>query len=222
MSKPAFLTLKCGCSSFLGYPSPPRNDVQTILLDPNMRVAKSFLPPKMGENGCPSKVFLYRHFPGSPKRRGHVFLQQIPRGHHLLAVLFPLEMGVGQNRYPKWSPGQWKKRLKPAVLWWFNFDPHPMCISWARCWVKSFAGSRSCQPTANELRSHRGLSQYRGRTPQNGARLLFGFLQPKNVASKLRAFQKILPSPSLSPFPSPTTRPPRFRPPDRNGSVLSP
>ena len=27
----------------------------------------------------------------------------------------------------KWNPGKWKHRPKPAVPWWFNFDPHP-------CW----------------------------------------------------------------------------------------
>ena len=30
-----------------------------------------------------------------------------------------------KNGYPKWNPGKWKHGLKPAVPWWFNFDPHP-------------------------------------------------------------------------------------------------
>ena len=30
-----------------------------------------------------------------------------------------------KNRYPKWNPGKWKHGLKPAVPWWFNFDPYP-------------------------------------------------------------------------------------------------
>ena len=33
-----------------------------------------------------------------------------------------------KNRYPKWHPGKRKQRLKPAVLWWFNFDPHPYVV----------------------------------------------------------------------------------------------
>ena len=31
-----------------------------------------------------------------------------------------------KNRYPKWNAGgKWSQGLKPAVPWWFNFDPHP-------------------------------------------------------------------------------------------------
>ena len=30
-----------------------------------------------------------------------------------------------KNQCPKWNPGKWKSRLKPAVPWWFNFDPYP-------------------------------------------------------------------------------------------------
>lgn len=32
-------------------------------------------------------------------------------------------MAVGQT-YPKWLP-RWSQRLKPAVFWWPNFNPHP-------------------------------------------------------------------------------------------------
>ena len=32
---------------------------------------------------------------------------------------------VVKKRYPKWNPGKWNPRLKPAVRWWLNFDPHP-------------------------------------------------------------------------------------------------
>ena len=32
---------------------------------------------------------------------------------------------MGQESYPKWIPGKWKHGLKPAVPWWFNFDPYP-------------------------------------------------------------------------------------------------
>ena len=30
-----------------------------------------------------------------------------------------------KNRYHKWNPVKWKEGLKPAVPWWFNFDPYP-------------------------------------------------------------------------------------------------
>ena len=30
-----------------------------------------------------------------------------------------------RNRYPKWKPGKWERGLKPAVPWWFSFDPCP-------------------------------------------------------------------------------------------------
>ena len=30
-----------------------------------------------------------------------------------------------KNRHPKWNPGKWKQGLKPAVPWWFRFDPYP-------------------------------------------------------------------------------------------------
>ena len=30
-----------------------------------------------------------------------------------------------KNRYAKWNPGKWQHGPKPAVPWWFNFDPHP-------------------------------------------------------------------------------------------------
>ena len=30
-----------------------------------------------------------------------------------------------KNRYPKLKPGRWQHGPKPAVPWWFNFDPHP-------------------------------------------------------------------------------------------------
>ena len=30
-----------------------------------------------------------------------------------------------KNMYPKWTPGKWKYGPKPAVPWWFNFDPDP-------------------------------------------------------------------------------------------------
>ena len=30
-----------------------------------------------------------------------------------------------KNRHPKWNAGTWKHGPKPAVPWWFNFDPYP-------------------------------------------------------------------------------------------------
>ena len=30
-----------------------------------------------------------------------------------------------KTAYPKWNPGKWNQRLKPAVFWWFHFDPYP-------------------------------------------------------------------------------------------------
>ena len=30
-----------------------------------------------------------------------------------------------KNMYPKWNPGNWKHGPKPAVPWWFYFDPCP-------------------------------------------------------------------------------------------------
>ena len=34
-------------------------------------------------------------------------------------------VAVSQKMYPKWNPGNWKRGPKPAVPWWFNFDPYP-------------------------------------------------------------------------------------------------
>ena len=41
-----------------------------------------------------------------------------------LVVCFAKWLWV-KNMYPKWNPGKWKLGPKPAVPWWFNFDPHP-------------------------------------------------------------------------------------------------
>ena len=41
---------------------------------------------------------------------------------------FPIWLCV-KNRYPKWNPGKWKKRLKPVILWWFHFDPYEFRMS---------------------------------------------------------------------------------------------
>ena len=37
-----------------------------------------------------------------------------------------------KNGYPKWNPGKWKQRRKPAVLWWSNFHPHPIGGPWRK------------------------------------------------------------------------------------------
>ena len=34
-------------------------------------------------------------------------------------------MAGSKKWYPIWSPGKWRSRLKPAVPWWFNFEPYP-------------------------------------------------------------------------------------------------
>ena len=31
-----------------------------------------------------------------------------------------------KNTCPKWNPGKWKHGQKPAVPWWFSFDPYPV------------------------------------------------------------------------------------------------
>ena len=30
-----------------------------------------------------------------------------------------------KNRCPKWNTAKWNPGLKPAMFWWFNFDPRP-------------------------------------------------------------------------------------------------
>ena len=30
-----------------------------------------------------------------------------------------------KNGYPNWNPDKWNQGLKPAVFWWFHFDPYP-------------------------------------------------------------------------------------------------
>ena len=37
-------------------------------------------------------------------------------------------MAVGQNSLAQMEPWYWKRGLKPAVPWWFNFDPYPYCL----------------------------------------------------------------------------------------------
>ena len=34
-----------------------------------------------------------------------------------------------KNMYTKWNAGKWKHGPKPAVPWWFNFDPYPSKVS---------------------------------------------------------------------------------------------
>ena len=33
-----------------------------------------------------------------------------------------------KNRYPKWGPCKWENGPKPAVPWWFDFDPYPLHV----------------------------------------------------------------------------------------------
>ena len=41
-----------------------------------------------------------------------------------MVYLTPCGCG-SKSMYPKWNPGKWKHGPKPAVHWWFDFDPHP-------------------------------------------------------------------------------------------------
>ena len=37
--------------------------------------------------------------------------------------------GSGSQKIcPKWNPGKWKHGLKPAIPWWFHFDPTQMVL----------------------------------------------------------------------------------------------
>ena len=49
-----------------------------------------------------------------------------------------------KNAYPKWNPGRWNQRLKPAVPWWLYFDQYPFLLLWA-VFEKTIRASRfSC------------------------------------------------------------------------------
>ena len=37
-----------------------------------------------------------------------------------------------KNGYPKWNPSKWKHGPKPAVSWWFHFDPYQSESSFGR------------------------------------------------------------------------------------------
>ena len=50
---------------------------------------------------------------------------------------------------PKWNPGKWKQRLKPAVPWWLYFDPHPHDLTSQVDWPKKV--QTSCLPLKWEL-----------------------------------------------------------------------
>ena len=50
-----------------------------------------------------------------------------------------------KNRYLKWNPGKWRHGPKPAVPWWFNFDPYPNgCASKHQSTRRQPAGLRLC------------------------------------------------------------------------------
>ena len=55
-----------------------------------------------------------------------------------------------KNMYPKWSPGKWNQGLKPAVPWWFNFDPYPCSLHiahpWTPLWVRVKCCAFFCDP----------------------------------------------------------------------------
>ena len=50
-----------------------------------------------------------------------------------------------KKRFPKWNPGKWKHGLKPAVSWWFNFDPYPKVRRPGGGFLPS-SSSRNCPP----------------------------------------------------------------------------
>ena len=42
-------------------------------------------------------------------------------------------LAAGQKWVPKMGfPGKWNQGLKPVVLWWSNFDPHPPECQWTK------------------------------------------------------------------------------------------
>ena len=61
---------------------------------------------------------------------------QISEGKHIW-------LWVNNFWYHKWNPVKWKEALKPAVPWWFNFDPYPYWSQGMMCFpvlVKQIGG----------------------------------------------------------------------------------
>ena len=83
-------------------------------------------PPWLGHacfGSCMQLSRLHKAARPAPERRSHGVRQ--PPGASLWQSSKEGEMAMGQNAYPKWNPGKWNQRLKPAVSWWLYFDPYP-------------------------------------------------------------------------------------------------
>ena len=64
-----------------------------------------------------------------------------------------------KNRCPKWNPGKWKHERKPAVPWWFNFDPFPNNNGAVRRFTTIFVASAIRDPPPPRRKS---LCFYKG------------------------------------------------------------
>ena len=61
-------------------------------------------------------------------------------------------VAVGQKKYPKWNPGKWTHRLKPAVPRWWIFDPYPCSDNRVASRATGTSGSRT----------HRSMGTFHG------------------------------------------------------------
>lgn len=50
-------------------------------------------------------------------------LPRVPQERSKFGLATVRKMAVGENRFPTWNPGHWSQGPKPAVPWWFEFDP---------------------------------------------------------------------------------------------------
>ena len=69
---------------------------------------------------------------GHTEVEGRRLLQNFNQQGLRLFDLSPLLWLWVQSRYPKWNPSKGKHGPKPAVPWWFNFDPYS-CILLGKC-----------------------------------------------------------------------------------------
>ena len=59
-----------------------------------------------------------------------------------------------KNRYPQWISGKWTNGLKPAVPWWFNFDPSPYWVDASlSCANKSWRANLLCFEFVSKMAS---------------------------------------------------------------------
>ena len=89
-----------------------------------------------------------------------------------------------KNRYPKWNPGTWNQRLKPAVCWWLYFDPHPRGHGFFAHWnllraVDSDLAPDPCSATTLAMLSWPGRPGfnliYKGELPEMSCHSLLNF-----------------------------------------------